>query len=256
MKRYLVFGYGALCYAVFLAAFLYAIGFVGNVLVPRSVDSAIAAPIGEAVAVNLVLLGLFAVQHSVMARPAFKRWWTRFVPASIERSTYVLLSSLVLGLLFWQWRTMPQVVWTVTAPPGRLVLHVLFWLGWATVLTSTFMINHFDLFGLRQVYLAWRGEPYRDLAFRTTLFYRVVRHPIMVGFIVAFWATPTMTAGHLLFAVATTGYILVGVHFEEHDLVTALGDSYQRYRTEVPMMVPGLHGRGGHSAPGSPHHAA
>jgi protein-S-isoprenylcysteine O-methyltransferase Ste14 len=254
MKRYLTLGYGALCYAAFLASFLYAIGFVGNLPLPRTIDNGIAAPIGEAVVVNLVLLGLFAVQHSVMARPGFKRWWTRFVPASVERSTYVLLSSLLLALLCWQWRTMPQVIWDVTAPAGRFVLQALFWLGWVVVLSSTFMINHFDLFGLRQVYLASRGEPYSDLPFRTTLFYRVVRHPLMVGFIVAFWATPTMTAGHLLFALATTGYILVAVRLEEHDLMAALGDPYRHYRTQVPMMVPGLPRHSGHSAAGS-HHA-
>ena len=253
MKRYLTLGYGALCYAVFLVSFLYAIGFVGNVVVPRTVDHGIAASIGEAVVVNLILLGLFAVQHSAMARPAFKRMWTRVVPRPIERSTYVLMSSLLLGLLYWQWRTMPQVIWHVWAPAGRYVLLTLFWAGWALVLVSTFMINHFDLFGLRQVYLAWSGEPYRDLAFRSTLFYRVVRHPIMVGFIVAFWATPTMTAGHLMFSLATTGYILIAVQLEEHDLVAGLGDSYRRYRDDVPMMIPGLHPHR-HSA--GPHHAA
>ncbi len=252
MKRYLTFGYGALCYAVFLASFLYAVGFVGNIVVPRTVDHGITASIGEAVVVNLILLGLFAVQHSVMARPAFKRMWTHIVPPSVERSTYVLLSSLLLGLLYWQWRTMPQVIWHVSAPAGRHVLLTLFWAGWAIVLTSTFMINHFDLFGLRQVYLAWRGEPYRDLAFRTTLFYRVVRHPIMVGFIVAFWATPTMTAGHLMFALATTGYILIAIQLEEHDLVAGLGDSYRNYRAEVPMLIPGLHP---HQHSAGPRHA-
>src|ERR1700736_1864601 len=184
MNRILTIGYGAASYLVFLAAFLYAIGFVGNLGVPRSGDAGVAAPIGEAVAVNVLLLGLFAVQHSVMARPAFKRWWTRFVPHSIERSTYVLGASLVLILLFWQWRTMSAGVWDVTSPEGRLGLWVLFWLGWATVLAGKFMINHFDLFGLRQVYLAWRGRPYTDIGFRTPLLYRLVRHPIMLGFIV------------------------------------------------------------------------
>ncbi|SEB05879.1 MULTISPECIES: methanethiol S-methyltransferase [unclassified Mycobacterium] len=252
MKRYLTLGYGVLCYAVFLASFLYAVGFVGNVVVPRTVDHGIAASIGEAVVVNLILLGLFAVQHSVMARPAFKRMWTRVVPQSIERSTYVLMSSLLLGLLYWQWRTMPQVVWHVTAPAGRYVLLTLFWVGWAIVLMSTFMISHVDLFGLRQVYLAWRGEPYRDLPFRTTMFYRVVRHPIMVGFIIAFWATPMMTAGHLLFSLATTGYILIAIQLEEHDLVAGLGAPYQDYRAEVPMMIPGLHP---HHRSAGPRHA-
>lgn len=241
MKRLLTIAYGAACYLIFLAAFLYAIGFVGNLVVPRSIDNGVAASIGEAVVVNVVLLTLFAAQHSVMARPAFKRRWTRLVPAAIERSTYVLLSSLVLFLMFWQWRTMPAVVWNVTWPLGRIGLQVLFWLGWATVLASTFMISHFDLFGLRHVYLAWRGTPYTDLEFRTSLLYRVVRHPLMLGFIVAFWATPAMTVGHLLFAAATTAYILIALQFEEHDLTAALGDQYRDYRRRVPMLIPGLH---------------
>jgi methanethiol S-methyltransferase len=249
MNRYLTIGYGAACYLVFLAAFLYAIGFVGNFVVPRSVDHGITAPIAEAVVVNVLLLGLFAVQHSVMARPAFKRRWTRLVPKTIERSTYVLISSLLLLLLFWQWRTMPAVIWDVTWQPGRIGLHALFGLGWVIVLTATFMINHFDLFGLRQVYLAWRGQPYSDLSFRTSLLYRLVRHPIMLGFIIAFWGTPTMTAGHLLFALATTGYILIALQLEEHDLTEALGDQYCEYRSRVPMLVPGLHRRGGHTVP-------
>ncbi|OHU98972.1 methanethiol S-methyltransferase [Mycobacterium talmoniae] len=239
--RLLTLGYGAMSYVIFLAAFLYAIGFVGGIAVPRSVDSGVAAPAGQAVAVDVALLGLFAVQHSVMARPAFKRWWTRFVPPAVERSTYVLMSSLALFLLYWQWRTLPALVWDVTSPAARVGLHALFWLGWATVFAGTFMINHFDLFGLRQVYLAWRGEPYTDLGFRTSLLYRVVRHPLMLGFIVAFWATPTMTAGHLLFATATTSYILLALQFEEHDLIAALGDQYRDYKRRVPMLLPWPH---------------
>lgn len=249
MKRLLTIGYGATCYLIFLVAFLYAIGFVGNLVVPRSIDRGVAAPFVEAIVVNVLLLGLFAVQHSVMARPAFKCWWTRLVPPPIERSTYVLLSSLLLLLLFWQWRTMSAVIWDVAWPPGRIALRVLFWLGWATVLLSTFMINHFDLFGLRQVYLAWRGKPYTDIGFRTSLLYRVVRHPIMLGFIIAFWATPKMTVGHLLFAAATTGYILMALQLEEHNLTTALGDQYREYRRRVPMLVPGLHPRDGQGTP-------
>ncbi len=238
MNRLIAIGYGAASYLVFLVAFLYAIGFVGNILVPRSIDSAVAAPIGEAVVVNVLLLGLFAVQHSVMARPAFKRWWTAIVPAAIERSTYVLLSSLALILLYWQWRTMPAVVWDVTSPPVRAGLWALFWLGWATVLASTFMISHFDLFGLRQVFLAWRGKPYSDIGFRTPLLYRLVRHPLMIGFIISFWATPTMTAGHLLFAAVTTAYVLIALQLEERDLVAALGDRYRDYRRRVPKLIP------------------
>ncbi|MGB8505555.1 methanethiol S-methyltransferase [Mycobacterium sp.] len=249
MSRLLTITYGAASYLVFLAAFLYAIGFVGNIAVPRSIDHGLAAPIGEAIVVNVLLLGAFAVQHSVMARPAFKRWWTRFVPKAVERSTFVLLASLVLFLLFWQWRTMPAVIWDVTWPPGRIALHVLFWLGWVIVFAGTFMINHFDLFGLRQVYLAWRGKPYSNVEFRTSLLYRVVRHPLMLGFIIAFWATPTMTAGHLLFALATTGYILIALQLEERDLTAALGDQYRAYRRRVPMLIPGLHRRGNRTAP-------
>lgn len=243
MRRFLVMAYGAVSYLIFLVAFLYAIGFVGNLGVPRTVDAGVAAPIAEAATVNVLLLGVFAVQHSVMARPAFKRWWTRFVPPAVERSTYVLLSSLALLLLYWQWRTMPALIWQVTVPAARIGLYALFWLGWAIVFAGTFMINHFDLFGLRQVYLAWRGMPYTDLEFRSTLLYRLVRHPIMLGFIVAFWATPTMTVGHLLFAAMGTGYILIALQFEERDLVTALGEQYRDYRSRVPMLVPWPHRR-------------
>lgn len=248
MNRILTISYGAVAYVVFLASFLYAIGFVGNLVVPRSIDHGVDASIGEAVVVNVLLLGLFAVQHSVMARPAFKRWWTQLVPKTIERSTYVLISSLALFLLFWQWRTMPAIVWDVAWTPGRVVLWVLFAAGWVTALLSTFMTGHFDLFGLRQVYLAWRGIPYTKVEFRTALLYRVVRHPLMLGFIVAFWATPTMTIGHLLFAVATTGYILIAIQWEEHDLNAALGGRYRDYRRRVPMLIPGLHPH--RSAPG------
>jgi methanethiol S-methyltransferase len=238
MKRLLIIGYGAVCYLAFVVAFLYAVGFVGAIVVPRTVDYGITAPVTRALAVNVLLLGLFAVQHSVMARPGFKRWWTRIVPQSIERSTYVLLSSAVLLLLYWQWRTMPAVIWDVRQPAARLALWALFWLGWATVFASSFMVNHFDLFGLRQVYLAWRGKPYTDIGFRVQFLYRLVRHPLMLGFFIAFWATPTMTAGHLLFAIATTGYILIAVPLEERDLVATLGDQYRDYRRHVPMLLP------------------
>ncbi|BBX27597.1 methanethiol S-methyltransferase [Mycolicibacterium alvei] len=247
MKRLLIIGYGIASYLLFVVSFLYAIAFVGNFVVPRTVDSAIAAPIAEAVLVNLLLLSVFAIQHSVMARPWFKDRWTRIVPHAIERSTYVLLSSLALLLLYWQWRTMPAIVWNVESTAGRAILWALFWAGWATVFASTFMINHFDLFGLRQVWLNWRGRPYRELGFQTVMFYRVIRHPIMAGFIVAFWATPTMTAGHLLFAAVSTAYILVAIQLEERDLVDHLGDPYLNYRRRVGMLVPGLHA--GHDAP-------
>ncbi|OBI99821.1 methanethiol S-methyltransferase [Mycobacterium sp. 1465703.0] len=238
MKRYLTVGYGAAAYLLFLASFLYLIAFLGNFWVPRTVDHGLSAPIGQAVVVNMVLLGLFGLQHSVMARPAFKIRWTRLVPSSIERSTYVLLSSVVLGLLYWQWRTMGAVIWKVELPLGRLALWTLFWLGWAIALASTFMINHFDLFGLRQVYLASRAKPYTNLDFRVRFFYRLVRHPLMLGMLIAFWAAPTMTAGRLLFSIVMTGYILVATRIEEHDLVEALGDDYLNYRREVPRLLP------------------
>lgn len=241
MTRSLAFAYGGLCYLVFLAVFVYSIGFVGDLVVPRTVDRGIDAPLPEAIVVNVVLLALFAVQHSAMARPAFKERWTRFVPEPIERSTYVLLASLMLALLFWQWRTMPAVIWDVGWSAGRLAMWALFALGWATVLTSTFLINHWDLFGLRQVYLAARGQTYTSVGFSTSMLYRTVRHPLMLGFLVAFWATPTMTAGHLLFAAMTTAYILVAVRLEERDLTAQLGDRYRDYRKNVPMLLPGLH---------------
>ncbi|MGV0811457.1 methanethiol S-methyltransferase [Mycolicibacterium boenickei] len=241
MKRLLAIGYGAASYLIFLVAFLYAIGFVGNFVVPRTVDAGISAPIAEAVLVNLLLLSVFGIQHSVMARPWFKQRWTRIVPQVIERSTYVLLSSLALLLLYWQWRTMPAVVWNVESTAGRAILWAFFWLGWATVLASTFMINHFDLFGLRQVWLNWRGQSYDELGFRTVMLYRVIRHPIMLGFIVAFWAIPTMTVGHLLFSVVTTVYILVAIQLEERDLVETMGEDYRAYRHRVSMLVPWPH---------------
>jgi protein-S-isoprenylcysteine O-methyltransferase Ste14 len=244
MNRFFAISYGAVSYVLFLVVFVYAILFVGDIAVPRSVDNAVSASPLAAVAVDIVLLTLFALQHSVMARPAFKRWLTRYVPAAIERSTYVLLASLVLALLLWQWRSIPAVVWEVSSTPARLAVWTLFWLGWAIVLASTFMISHFELFGLRQVYAVWRGKPQRETGFRTTLFYRVVRHPLNLGFIVAFWAAPTMTAGHLLFAAVTTGWILLAMQLEERDLVAALGTRYVEYRRRVPMLIPVLRRRG------------
>jgi len=243
--RILAFLYGALSYVVFLGTFLYAIGFVGNLIVPRSIDNAPkAGSLTRALIADVILLSIFAIQHSVMARPWFKRAWTRFVPEVIERSTYVLLASLALLLVFWQWRAIPDtVIWDVTNPIGTVVLWSFFALGWLFVLLSTFMINHFDLFGLRQVDTFRRGEEYTELGFRTPFFYKLVRHPIMLGFIIAFWATPRMTAGHLLFAGVTTAYILVAIQLEERDIVDAHGASYEDYKKQVPMIVPIPRGR-------------
>ena len=239
MNKLLSAVYAAVCYAVFLIAFLYAIGFVGNLIVPRSVDaSPTSLGVGAAALLNAALLGAFAVQHSVMARRGFKEWWTKLVPRHSERSTYVLISSLILLGIFWFWAPMKTVVWSVASPLGREVLWGVFGFGWLVVLTSTFMIDHFDLFGLRQVYHYLNGKGPRPPEFKTHLFYGLVRHPIMSGFIIAFWAAPTMTAGHLLFAVATTGYILIGTRLEEKDLVAAIGQPYVEYQQRVSAFVP------------------
>ncbi len=237
IKRLSIFIYGVLSYAVFFATFLYAIGFVGNLWVPKSMDSVPTVPFTTALLIDLALLGVFAIQHSVMARPAFKRWWTRIVPEAAERSTYTLLSSLALILLFAYWQPLGGAVWNVTGPLGKALLYGAFAFGWGLVLMSTFLINHFDLFGLRQVWLQLLNKPYRPLQFGTPLFYRYVRHPLYVGWFFAFWATPTMTITHLVFAIATTAYILIAIQLEERDLIDAHPE-YAEYRRNVPMLVP------------------
>jgi len=230
--------YGLACYACFLGSFLYAIGFVGDFAVPKTIDSGPAGAWPEALIIDLVLLGLFAIQHSVMARPGFKAVWTRIVPRAVERSTYVLFSSLLLILLMWKWQAIPAVVWDVSASLPKTILLALCAVGWLIVLLSTFMINHFDLFGLRQVFLRMRGIDYTPLHFTQRALYKFVRHPIMLGFVIAFWATPYMSAGHLVFAIMTTGYILVGIFFEERDLMRSHSAEYGAYRARVPMLFP------------------
>ena len=230
--------YGSVAYTLFLGTILYAIAFVGGLPVPKTIDSGAPGPLPLALIVNTALLGLFAVQHSAMARPAFKRWWKAIVPDSVERSTYVIFSSLALVLLFWQWQPMPQPIWSVTDPTGVVILRVVFWAGWALVFLSTFLINHFELFGLRQVWCRLTGKTLPPPAFRTPSLYRHVRHPLYLGFLLAFWSTPVMTMGHLLFAAATTGYILIAIQLEERDLIAIFGDRYRRYREQVSMLIP------------------
>lgn len=239
-KRILFFAYGVFSYLVFLGTFLYAVGFIGNFGVPRTLDGDASGHLGLNLAIDAGLLALFAAQHSLMARRWFKDWWTGFVPPPLERSTYVLFSSLALILLFWQWRPLGGVVWSVENPVGIVLLRALFAFGWALVLVSTFLINHFDLFGLRQVWLYLLGRPYNALRFATPGLYRLVRHPLYVGWFFAFWMTPYMTLAHLLFAVATTAYILLAIQFEERDLVREHGETYEAYRRRVPMLVPFL----------------
>jgi protein-S-isoprenylcysteine O-methyltransferase Ste14 len=244
-KRISVFVYGVVSYAIFFASFLYAIGFVGDLWVPKSIDSIPQSPLWVALAINSLLLGAFAVQHSVMARPGFKRWITRFIPKPAERSTYTLAASLLLIALFAYWEPIGGVVWRVEDPVAKAVLYSLFGFGWGLVLVSTFLINHFDLFGLRQVWLYLIGREYTHLKFATPGPYQWMRHPLYVGWFFAFWATPTMTIAHLVFALLATGYILIAIQLEERDLIDAHPE-YAGYRTRAPMLIPRFgRGRGG-----------
>ena len=238
MGPVVVLVYGIFAYLVAMASVAYAIGFVGNLWVPKSIDSGPAASLGEALAADVLLLGLFAVQHSGMARRGFKKVWTSIIPEPIERSTYVLLSGFLLWLLFWQWRPMTEEIWRVDNPLGSALLQAVYFLGWGIVLLSTFLISHANLFGLKQVTDHWMGKAPPAPEFQTPLLYKSVRHPIYFGFLLAFWATPVMTMGHLLFAVATTGYILIGIFFEERDLTATFGETYARYRQRFSMLIP------------------
>jgi protein-S-isoprenylcysteine O-methyltransferase Ste14 len=242
-KRVLFSVYGAVAYATFLGSFLYAMGFVSGFGVPKILDAPAEGPLARALLVDAALLALFAVQHSVMARRGFKDWWTQFVPTQIERSTYVLFASLALILLYWQWQPLGLSIWTVEQPALRVALWAIAAYGWVQVLVTTFLINHFDLFGLRQVWLQLIGQPYTRVHLATPPLYRIVRHPLYLGFLLAFWSTPTMTAGHLFFAIMTTGYILIAIQLEERDLIHEHGPAYEQYRRDVPMIVPGARRR-------------
>ena len=238
MNRIIAFIYGLVVYLIFLVTFLYLIGFIENVIVPKSIDSASIGNFTEALLIDLGLIALFAIQHSGMARPGFKKWWLKTIPAPIERSTYVLMASLILILLFWQWHPLGGTVWQIENQAANYILYSISALGWIIVLASTFLINHFDLFGLRQVYLYLRGKEYQHLKFKTVGFYKYVRHPLMLGFLIAFWSTPTMTITHLVFAVAMTIYILGAIQLEERDLIDVHGSLYKEYRQGVSMIFP------------------
>lgn len=238
MKKFLFLAYGVVAYLAFFVTVLYMIGFLGNFIVPKAINDGAQTPLAEAITVNLLLVLAFAVQHTIMARPAFKRWWTQFVPKPIERSTFVLLASAILLIMFWQWRPIPVVLWSVENAVFRAIIFALFMLGWVFVFYSSFLINHFDLFGLRQVFLHFRNQPYKPVQMKVVSLYRLVRNPLMLGFFISVWATPLMTYGHLLFAASMTAYIFAGIQFEERTLYHELGSIYQDYRRRTPMLFP------------------
>lgn len=240
MKKTLVLVYGTMAYLMFFGAILYLIGFTGNLMVPKGIDDGMETGLGTALAVNLALVLLFGVQHSVMARAAFKRWWTRYLPKPMERSTFVAVTCVILALMYWQWRPIPGTLWEVESTAGKAAVYALFALGWVLVFYASFLINHFDLFGLRQVVLHFRGRHYTHVPMKIMGLYKLVRHPLMLGFLIAFWATPAMTYGHLLFALAMSAYIFVGIHFEERTLNAELGPVYRAYQQRTPMILPKL----------------